>query len=96
MSATITEADRAAARARAESIATRWVPAHMTARQGLVDDIAAALENAKQLGMERGEKAVVAMVEAERDDWLGEGDGDQTHWDVLNRLCEAIAARRSP
>ena len=53
MSATITEADRAAARARAESIATRWVPAHMTARQGLVDDIAAALENARQLGLER-------------------------------------------
>lgn len=56
MTATITNADRAADRARAESIATRWVPAHMTARQGLVDDITAALENARQLGIERGEE----------------------------------------
>lgn len=56
MSVTLTPADRLAARARAESIATRWVPAHMTARQGLVDDIAAAIENARQLGLERGEE----------------------------------------
>jgi hypothetical protein len=45
----------AIARARAESIATRWVPAHMTARQGLVDDIAAALGNARQVALDDAE-----------------------------------------
>jgi hypothetical protein len=43
---------RAIARAEAESIATRWVPAHMTARQGMVDDITASLVRYRALGRE--------------------------------------------
>lgn len=49
LSSAATDEQRATARAEAESIATRWVPAHMTARQGLVDDIAASLINARRL-----------------------------------------------
>lgn len=48
------------ARSEAESIANRWVPVHMTARQGLVDDIAAALVNARRL--ERDEKPPLGPV----------------------------------
>jgi len=55
LSSATTEHDRAVARAEAESIATRWVPAHMTARQGLIDDIAAALINARRLERDRAE-----------------------------------------
>ncbi len=56
LSSMATEHDRAIARAEAESIASRWVPEHMTARQGLVDDIASALVNARRLERERAER----------------------------------------
>lgn len=49
----VTEKDWAIARAEAESIAKRWVPDHMTARQGLVDNIAASLINARRLERDR-------------------------------------------
>ena len=59
-----TEEMRAVARAEAESIATRWAPAHMTARQGLVDDIASSLVNARRL--ERDKLALAVAAEAAR------------------------------
>lgn len=64
LSSEASEAARAVARAEAESIAARWVPAHMTARQGMVDDIAAALINARRLERD----ACVA--------WIRDAEGD--------------------
>jgi hypothetical protein len=51
------------AKAEAESIATRWVPAHMTARQGMVDDIAAALLGAAVVGYETHNSDLRRLVE---------------------------------
>jgi hypothetical protein len=51
------------AKAEAESIATRWVPAHMTARRGLVDDIAAALLGAAVVGYETHDSDLRRLVE---------------------------------
>lgn len=52
----VTEQDWVIARAEAESIAKRWVPDHMTARQGLVDNIAASLINARRLERDAAER----------------------------------------
>lgn len=41
--------DESIASLEAEGIASRWVSAHMTARQGLIDDIARSLINARRL-----------------------------------------------
>lgn len=49
MTTEVTDNDRVVANAEADAIAKRWVPDHMTARRGMVDDIAASLINARRL-----------------------------------------------
>lgn len=77
---------RAIARAEADSIATRWVPAHMTARQGMVDDITASLTRYRALGCDD----VIALLDAERDSWL---TVDRIRAAVITATIDAIARR---
>jgi hypothetical protein len=70
------------ARAEAESIATRWVPAHMTARSGLVDDIAAALLGAALVGFGDGQDEGRSLVE--------EAQADAKHWQEQVEMLSAV------
>lgn len=56
--------DEEIARAEAEGIAKRWVPGHMTARQGLVDDIVASLLNARRLERDKVDDQVERLISA--------------------------------
>ncbi len=38
-------------------------------------------------------EACAQLIQAEADDWCGQGSGDLTHWDVLKDLPAAIRAR---
>lgn len=88
--------DREAAHAEAEGIAKRWVPQHMTARQGLVDDITASLINARLL--ERDQLARVRQEEAEEERAACvERARCYSHLGAVAELiADAIAARRGP
>jgi hypothetical protein len=85
----------ASAKAEAESIATRWVPAHMTARQGLVDDIALAIVTSRRL-VEEAQGDLTAARDAliregmERDRLKGEmAEARAATNEIIQALTEA-------
>jgi hypothetical protein len=90
-----------AAKAEAESIATRWVPAHMTARQGLVDDIAKAIVTERRLSKEARDEALreaadLVHVAAVGADSASGGSTGATVSLCLSLAEHAIRALRKP
>jgi hypothetical protein len=81
----------ASAKAEAESIATRWVPAHMTARQGLVDDIALAIVTSRRLVEEAQTDAAFLRGELVKCQALSEAWGNERDR-LKGEMAEARAA----
>lgn len=80
------EQDWDTARAEAEAIATRWVPAHMAARQEMVDNIAASIFNAKRLGRDGAYEVARRLREALESAMYG----DDVEWDAASTLLTQL------